>query len=220
MSRLSGTTSLVVPWTAAVVLFLVIVDEYCVLNMKNGRNEDVFVARRLGRVYDVSGRSDMTSYMGGETTSACWDLSCEYKRAPCIVFGANEVLDGCCWCWNVWLRWVIFRSRDGRISCQRRRPGKRWKLPKIRVCQLDSGVLVGSYKYLSLILILDQYYALDIKNGQNVWRARPNFWQKMTKKWRKKYSRRSDGRQEINKNQHFFAERVVKISTRMLWLLS
>ena len=71
MSRLSGTTSLVVPWTAAVVLFLVIVDEYCVLNMKNGRNEDVFVARRLGRVYDVSGRSDMTSYMGGETTSAC-----------------------------------------------------------------------------------------------------------------------------------------------------
>ena len=59
------------PWTAAVVLFLVIVDEYCVLNMKNGRNEDVFVARRLGRVYDVSGRSDMTSYMGDETTSAC-----------------------------------------------------------------------------------------------------------------------------------------------------
>ena len=53
------------------VLFLVIVDEYCVLNMKNGRNEDVFVARRLGCVYDVSGRSDMTSYMGGETTSAC-----------------------------------------------------------------------------------------------------------------------------------------------------
>jgi len=59
-------------------------------------------------------------------------------------------------------------ARDGRIFCQRRRPGKRWKLPKIRVCQLDSGVLVGSYKYLSLILILDQYYALDIKNGQNV----------------------------------------------------
>ena len=68
---MSGTTSLLVPITAAVVFFLVIVDEYCVLNMKNGRNEDVFVARRLGRVYDVSGRSDMTSYMGGETTSAC-----------------------------------------------------------------------------------------------------------------------------------------------------
>ena len=29
------------------------------------------MAQQLGRAYDVSGRSDMTSYMGGETTSAC-----------------------------------------------------------------------------------------------------------------------------------------------------
>ena len=72
ISRLSGTTSLLVPITAAVVFFLVIVDQYYVLDMKNGRNERYFfVARRLGRVYDVSGWSDMTSYMGGETTSAC-----------------------------------------------------------------------------------------------------------------------------------------------------
>ena len=72
MSRLSGTTSLVVPWTAAVIFWGVIVVEYPVLEMENGRNErDFFVARQLGRAYDVSGRSDMTSYMGGETTSAC-----------------------------------------------------------------------------------------------------------------------------------------------------
>ena len=43
MSRLSGTTSLVVPWTAAVIFWGVIVDEYCVLEMKNGRNERVFL---------------------------------------------------------------------------------------------------------------------------------------------------------------------------------
>ena len=41
---------------------------------------------------------------------------------------------------------------------------------------------MGSYKYLSLILILDQYYALDIKNGQNVWRAHNQIFDK---KWQK-----------------------------------
>jgi hypothetical protein len=45
MSHLSGITSLLVPWTAAVVLFLVIVDIYFVLDMKNGQKEDVFVAQ-------------------------------------------------------------------------------------------------------------------------------------------------------------------------------
>ena len=72
ISRLSGTTSLLVPITAAVVFFLVIVDQYYVLDVKNGRNERYFfVARRLGRAYDVSGRSDMTSYMGDVTVLVC-----------------------------------------------------------------------------------------------------------------------------------------------------
>ena len=80
MSRLSGTTSLVVPWTAAVIFFSVIVDEYCVLEMKNGRNEiDFFVARQLGRAYDVSGRSGMMSFMGGGAILVCWYFSHGYE---------------------------------------------------------------------------------------------------------------------------------------------
>ena len=77
---MSGTTSLVVPWTAAVIFWGVIVVEYPVLEMENGRNErDFFVARQLGRAYDVSGRSSMTSFMDGSTVLVCWDFSHWYE---------------------------------------------------------------------------------------------------------------------------------------------
>ena len=79
MSHLSGITSLLVPWTAAVVLFLVIVDKYYVLDMKNGQKEDVFVAQRLGLAYDVSGRLNMTSFMGGGMVLVCWNFSHWYE---------------------------------------------------------------------------------------------------------------------------------------------
>ena len=47
--------------------------------MKNDRKEDVFVARRLGRAYDVSGRSSMTSFMDGGTVLVRWDFSHWYE---------------------------------------------------------------------------------------------------------------------------------------------
>ena len=58
--------------------------------MKNDRKEDVFVARRLGRTYDVSGRSSMTSFMDGSTVLVCWDFSHWYEWSLCIVFGAMK----------------------------------------------------------------------------------------------------------------------------------
>ena len=62
------------------LFFSVIVDEYCVLEMKNGRNEiDFFVARQLGRAYDVSGRSGMMSFMGGGAILVCWYFSHGYE---------------------------------------------------------------------------------------------------------------------------------------------
>ena len=80
VSRLSGTTSLLVPITAAVVFFLVIVDQYYVLDMKNGRNERYFfMAQQLGRAYNVSGRSGMMSFMGGGAILVCWYFSHGYE---------------------------------------------------------------------------------------------------------------------------------------------
>ena len=58
--------------------------------MKNDRKEDVFVARRLGRTYDVSGRSSMTSFMDDSTVLVCWDFSHWYEWSLCIVFGAMK----------------------------------------------------------------------------------------------------------------------------------
>ena len=46
---------------------------------KRSKRESFFVARQLGRAYDVSGRSGMMSFMGGGAILVCWYFSHGYE---------------------------------------------------------------------------------------------------------------------------------------------
>ena len=57
---------------------------------KRSKRESFFVARQLGRAYDVSGRSGMMSFMGGGAVLVCWYFSHGYEWSLCIVFGVMK----------------------------------------------------------------------------------------------------------------------------------
>ena len=106
--------------------------------MKNDRKEDVFVARRLGRAYDVSGRSSMTSFMDGGTVLVRWDFSHWYEWSLCIVFGAMK------W-WMVAVGGEILAHVFKFVECRKGRCG--------RVVKIHVDVVEPRYKVNDHFLI-------------------------------------------------------------------